>query len=168
MFHTWVLSTSAQWHAFVPYTKWLDWTTYVKTQSCGFKLLPACWSKQTVEWRIYSSAWLERRWGSVHGDVLKMLQVSLDGDVDVLPNSFHKLLMTAFISVNRQPDALTVMELWATMCTRSSAPPVPQNQLHSPTQQVLHKLLLPSSPHEYRQRAHVCTHTHTHTQLGFG
>lgn len=83
-----------------------------------------------------------------------------------------QLLMTALISGEQQSNTLTVARLVseccrARMCTSSThlllrrpppSPPLPSPvpQKHTPlTQQVLHKLLLPSSPCE-------CTHTRTH------
>lgn len=76
--------------------------------------------------------------------------------------------MTALISGDQQSNTLTVAQLVSESCrpgyvrpTLTSPPtPSPVPQKHTPlTQQVLHKLLLPSSPHE-------CTHTHTNLGLG--
>lgn len=82
-------------------------------------------------------------------------------------NLSRKLLMTALISGDQQPYCISchpagVRELQARMCTSCSHFSTKKTQTPH-TQQVLHKLLLPSSPHE-------CTHTralaHTRTKSG--
>ncbi len=77
-----------------------------------------------------------------------------------------QLLMTALISGDQQSNTLTVARLVSESYRPGCARPAPISpftpslvpQKHTPlTQQVLHKLLLPSSPHE-RTQAHTCTH----------